>query len=114
MRKSDLTPARQALLDFCSELQFGRIHGFSVSAGDPIIEPRPPATQELRFGAVPLRSLDWPPDYELKDEAIQCMEHLDRLGDGTIYELTVRHGLPSKVSVIVKPNGLIDDYTLEQ
>jgi hypothetical protein len=93
--KSALSPARRRLVEICQKLNFGRIEGLQVRAGEPVLEPMPRVVREHKFcsenGPRPEASRA---DCKLKNQVGDLMQLLDDLGDGTVAVLTVKHGLP--------------------
>lgn len=82
------------------ELDFGRIEALAVRAGEPVLDPPPSIVREVKFGGQngprSERRLD---DFTLKDKVVELFDELDRLGDGLIDVLTVKHGLPFNMHV---------------
>ena len=93
--KSSLSPPRQRLLELLQELNFGRIEGLRVRAGEPVLDPRPRVTREYKFGADngPHREAGRF-DCQLRNQVLDLMVLLDEVGDGTIAVLSIKHGLP--------------------
>ena len=65
-----------------------------------IARPPPTIIREVKFGGQngprDERSLD---DFRLKAQIIELFDELDRLGDGVIDVLTIKHGLPFNMHV---------------
>ena len=102
MRKSDLSPARQRLLEICQELNFGRIENLQIVGGEPVFDPQPHAVRDVAFGKEngprPEREAG---DFLLKIHAVEFFAYLDEIGDGVIEILTLKHGLPFQMNVPV-------------
>jgi len=98
--KSDLSEPRRQLLELMQELDFGRIEALAVRAGEPVLDPPPKIVREVKFGGQngprDERALD---DFSLKAQVVELFDELDRLGDGVIDVLTVKHGLPFNMHV---------------
>jgi hypothetical protein len=98
--KSVLSEPRRRLLELMQELDFGRIEALAVGAGDPVLDPPPTIVREVKFGGQngprDERTLD---DFPLKAQVVELFDELDRLGDGVIDVLTVKHGLPFNMHV---------------
>jgi hypothetical protein len=94
-RLSDLSPARRRLVELMQSLHYGRIESLAVRAGEPIFNPPPVATREVKFGA------DAPPerggDFLLKAQVVELLARLARLGDGTVPLIEVKGGLPFRM-----------------
>ena len=90
-----LSPARRALVAVLQRLNFGRVEGLTVRAGEPVLDPPPRVVREHKFGGEngprPEAGL---PDFGLKPQVLDLLAVLDEVGDGTIPVLTVKHGLP--------------------
>jgi hypothetical protein len=104
--KSDLSPARRQLVELFQELNFGRVEGLVVRAGEPVLHPRPRAVREVKFQADndprPERAA---PDFLLKAQQLELMDLLDRVRDGTIESIESRHGLPFRAAVAEPPGN---------
>jgi hypothetical protein len=98
--KSTLSPARQQLLRLFQELNFGRIENLDVRQGEPVLDPSPQVIREVKFGGEngprPERHAH---DFLLKGQVVELLDQLDRLQDGTIRLLEVKHGLPFRMLV---------------
>jgi hypothetical protein len=102
MRKSDLSSSRQRILETWQELGFGRIEQLPVRDHEPILSPSPRTVRDIVFGKENgPRSERVTEDFELKSQAVEFFEHLDRMDDGTIDVLVVKHGLPFQMQVAV-------------
>lgn len=96
--KSSLTPARRRLLELLQRLNFGRVEGLTVRAGQPLFDPAPCVTREVKFCADNgPRPEAGSPDFTLKGQQAELFDQLDRLGDGVVQLLEVKHGLPFRM-----------------
>jgi hypothetical protein len=87
---------RQRLVELMQQINFGRIEGLVVRDGEPLLkDPEPKVFREIKFGGdnVP-RAEAGAGDYALKAQVIELFEHFDRLRNGRIEVLTIKHGLP--------------------
>ena len=104
LRLSDLSPARQALVRLCREMNFGQISALVVSCGEPVLDPAPAILVEAKFDS---REDSSPPvgpaDFELGAEILRLMARLDEFQNGTIERLEVRRGAPSRAFI---PRGI--------
>ncbi|MDY3563387.1 hypothetical protein R5W23_004890 [Gemmata sp. JC673] len=92
---SALSPARRQFLGLLQRLNFGRVEGLLVRAGEPVLDPMPVVIREHKFGGDNgPRPEAGRPDHQLKAQVTDLMALLDALGDGTIAVLSVKHGLP--------------------
>jgi len=98
--KQRLSPGRSRLLETMQALNFGRIEGLAIVAGEPAFDPPPKITREVKFGgengARPELSLS---DFSLKRQAQDLLAELDRIGDGVVDVLVIKHGLPFSMQV---------------
>ncbi len=98
--KASLSAARQHLLELMQRLNFGRIEGLVVRSGEPVLDPAPRVVREIKFGAENgPRSELGAKDFTLKSQLVELFEHFDRVGDGTLERLEVKHGLPFRMTV---------------
>jgi hypothetical protein len=82
------------------DLNFGMIHELVIRDGEPICDPPPRRQREYRFpGDNEPRRERATADYCLKREALALFAHFDRLQNGTIDALEIRHGLPFRMTV---------------
>jgi hypothetical protein len=98
--KAALSPNRRRLVEVMQQLNFGRIEGLAIRAGEPTFSPAPRIVQDIKIGtdAGPRPELGRE-DFALKAPVIELFEQFDRLWDGTIESVEVRHGLPFRVIV---------------
>jgi hypothetical protein len=99
LRNTNLSPARQQLIQLFQDLGFGRIDQLTVRSGEPVLtECR--AVRYIKFErrgepAAP------PREFELKSEHLQLLDCLDRIQDGVLERLDIRHGLPCLAEQLV-------------
>ena len=95
VRFRDQSSARRRLITLFQELGFGRVQNLAVRDGNPILDPSPMITREIKFaaenGVRPEAVLD---DFALKAQHLDLFRLFDDIRDGVIAEITVRHGLP--------------------
>jgi hypothetical protein len=101
VNKSELSPARRRLVEMLQRLNFGRIEGLLVRAGEPLFDPPPRQVREVKFGGENgARPEAAAADFALKAQVAELFRHLDELGDGTVEALSVKHGLPFAMQVV--------------
>ena len=89
------SPARRRLIRLLQEVNFGWHENLSVRGGQPVFDPAPTVVRQVKFGGDNLpRSESRLADFNLKQPVGELFAHLDRIGDGVILRLEVRHGLP--------------------
>lgn len=100
LAKAALPEPRQRLVELMQTINFGRIDGLAVLDGDPVLDPPPRVIREVKFGGDngprPERDVG---DFLLKTQVVELFQHFDRLGDGTIEVLEIKHGLPFRMLV---------------
>ena len=98
--KSALSDPRRRFIELMQRLNFGRIEGLVIHAGDPILSPPPRIVRDMKFcgdnRARPEADLD---DFPLKSEVLDLFEQFDELPNTTIHCLEVKHGLPFRMQV---------------
>jgi hypothetical protein len=100
LSKHDLSARRAGLLELMQSINFGRIEGLAVLNGDPVLDPPPRVIREVKFGGEngPRPEID-AGNFLLKTQVVELFQHFDRLGDGTIEVLEIKHGLPFRMLV---------------
>lgn len=102
--KSQLTPQRQLLVELMQTVNFGRIEGLQVRAGQPVLKPRPIVVREHKFGSENgSRPEHGRPDFSLKRQVVEMFDQLDDLGDAIIDQIEIKHGLPFRMVVTELP-----------
>lgn len=98
--KSALSGARRRLLETMQRLNFGRIENLAVHAGEPAFDPAPKIVQDIKIGGEngprPELARD---DFALKSQVAELFDHLNRVGDGTVAVIEVKHGLPFRLVI---------------
>jgi len=97
--KSSLSPARRQLLLRLQTINFGRIEDLRLQNGEPLLETAT-TVREIKFGGdnAPRPEADLT-DFQLKAQIIELFSHFDRIRDGVVRLLEVKHGLPFKMNV---------------
>ena len=108
LRKSSLSEAQSCLVALLQIVNFGRIEGLQIRAGQPIFDPPPLVVRKLRTGADnqrrPEADLE---DFYLKEPVIEMLDALADLRDGEVRSIDVRHGLPISIEIeyTTNPSG---------
>lgn len=98
--RMSLSPARSQLLELVQRYDFCMIENIKVRGGEPVFTPSPLVAQEIKIGAVSSpRSDAHKNDFLLQSQIIELFEHLNRLGEGRIAVLEVRHRLPFRLVI---------------
>lgn len=100
-----LTSAERELLDLVERVGFGRIESLIVRNGQPVLEPRPRIVRERLLGARDEGAPDDKARARHKPHVRELLAELDRIGDGVIASLEIRHGLPFRITVVDPPQG---------
>jgi hypothetical protein len=102
--KASLSPARRRLLEVFQQINFGRLETLAVRNGEPSFDPHPVIVREHKFGGEngPRSELD-AANFLLKQQVVELFEHFDKLGDGVIDVLEIKHGLPFRLIVTEVP-----------
>ena len=99
-KKRELSSVRRCLLEQMQAINFGRILNIQVQDGEPKITPMTKVERLLRFGGKnhvrPECALD---DFVLKDKVVEFFDAIERMGDGRIIKLEIKHGLPFDMTV---------------
>lgn len=104
LSKASLPPARRHLLELFQQINFGRLESLSVRSADPVFDPHPVIIREHKFGGEngPRPELDVS-DFVLKQQVVELFAFFDKLQNGVIDVLEVKHGLPFRIIVTEVP-----------
>lgn len=99
-RLADLGPDRRRLIHLMQQISFGRIESLQIRDGDPVLDPLPRIVREVKFAGDngPRLEADIG-DFTLKRQVQDLLAQLDRIGNGVIDVLIVKHGLPFSMQV---------------
>ena len=102
--KSALSQPRQHLVELMQYINFGRITRLSIQHCEPVLDPFPGIVREIKFVSEngPRTELT-SDDFLLKRQVIELLEFLDKLQDGVIDVLEIKHGLPFRMIVTEVP-----------
>lgn len=93
---SSLSPGQRRLIHLIQQVGFGAVEGLCVRAGQPVFEPVPRITRELKFGCRETTPIARTGDRS-RIELLELLDALSELGNGTIDRIEVRHGLPFRM-----------------
>jgi hypothetical protein len=98
--KSSLSVSRRRLIELMQRINFGRIENLQVRAGEPVFDPAPRVVQKLKIGGDngPRPEIACE-DFWLKNQTIEMLEAISRLGDGNVLAIEVKHGLPFSMEI---------------
>jgi hypothetical protein len=100
-RYSNLSPARERLVDVFCGLPFGRIEHLVIVGGEPQFHPAPVVIQTMKLPAEAYTSTVPTGDFVLKKQILDLFECFDRWQNATILRLECRFGVPFLVEVKV-------------
>ncbi len=96
--KAHLTAGQKCLVEWMQRMYYGRIEGLLVRGGQPICDPPPRVVREVKLGGErgphPMHGRQ---DFPLKEEVQDLFAEMERIGDGVILLIEVRHGLPARM-----------------
>jgi hypothetical protein len=97
---SSLSISKQRRLRLMQKINFGRIEGLQVRAGEPSFDPAPRVVQDIKLGGEngPRPELAHE-DFSLRTQVSELFEHLSHLGDGSVAMIEVKHGLPFRLVI---------------
>jgi len=95
---------RMKLIELMQSINFGRIMGFKVLGGEPVLNPRPTIVRahKLKGENGPRPELS-AADFLLKQEIVELFNFLDDLQEGEIDLIEIKHGLPFLIEVTEVP-----------
>jgi hypothetical protein len=92
---SHLSGPRLQLVVLMQRIQYGTITNLTVVGGEPVFDPPPGVTRDIRFGEDPLPRSER--DFVLKRQVLELLSQLDALGTGTVAVIEVKGGLPFRM-----------------
>ena len=98
--KASLSTQQKRLLELMQEVNFGRIKKLAVHKGEPVFNPSPHVIRDIKIGGEnsPRRELE-ANDFVLKKEVIEFFAQINQLGNGTVEQIKIKHGLPFQMSI---------------
>ena len=97
MYKAKVSLPRQQLLRQFQQLHFGRIECLGVRDGEPVLSPMPRRIKEFKPGSDNAPRPELNSDYYSRRQVIELLEYFDRIRNGTIDVIEIKHGLPFKL-----------------
>lgn len=95
--KEGLSAPRRHLLETIEQLRFGRIHNLEIRGGEPVFDPAPRITRDIKLGENESRSSFERRDIPRKNQIVDLFAQFDRLKDCTVETLEIRYGLPFRL-----------------
>jgi hypothetical protein len=98
--KASLSPPRQRVVEIMQRLNFGTIEGLQIRAGEPIFDPPPRITKDIKLGGEnrPRPELSRT-DFALKNQVAELFDHLSHIDEGSAATIEVKHGLPFRLVI---------------
>jgi len=98
--KGSLSPRRRAIIELMQRINFGHIEGLVVRGGEPVFDPPPRVIRTWKSGGdngprPQARSAD----FGLKRDVVEFFGYIERLGDGVVRRIEIRHGLPFHMEI---------------
>ena len=95
VKKSDLSPRYQHLVETMQKVNYGCIRQLQIQAGEPVFTPMTRVERQIKFGGEnKARSESSLTDFVLKRTVIELFDALAHLDDGSIKQLEIKGGLP--------------------
>ena len=100
LRLSDLSPARQALVQVCRKINYGRVEDLEVRRSEPVFDPAPVLVKDVKLDVDeeprPELALS---DFVVSAEVVRLMRLLDKMDSGSIRLIEIRAGIPRRTLV---------------
>jgi hypothetical protein len=101
-----LSPRRRRLVDLMRFVTFGRIENLAFRDGEPAFEFAPIVVRTIKAGAGrnairPTRK----ENFLLKDAVTELLDHMAKVGNGTVRKIEIGHGLPLNFEVEESVSG---------
>lgn len=98
--KSSLSEPQHRLIELMQRINYGRIEGLVVRAGQPVLDPRPRIIREIKFGGENgPRAESAKVDFALKAQVRDLLAQLEALGDGVVPCIEIQRGLPFRMTL---------------
>jgi hypothetical protein len=102
----DLTALERRFVVGMTELGFGSYECVQIVNGNVLLDPWPTTVRGVKFGAdTTVIAETLPDDFQLKRQVVEFIEYVRAVDRGEIRCLTVRHGLPFSMEVILDGSG---------
>lgn len=90
-----LSKSWREVIQAMQEINFGRIENLRFACGDPLLDQNVRVITEYKVGGVNGPREDAMSDvYTPKKQVLELIDAVERLGNGVILRLVVKHGLP--------------------
>src|SRR5437868_9093853 len=97
LRYSQLSPALQALVRLCQDVNFGQVRDVRLQDGDPVLSSACVLAEERLDRPAEPRPDTGLNDFVLCEEWCRLLARLDPIRDGTIDRIEVLAGIPRRI-----------------
>ena len=98
--KTALSDQKRQLVQKIQTVFFGDMFNISVQNGEPIMTPDTVIEREIKLAGNPQNQYTKDhTNFLLKKEVLTLMEEITRMGNGTIIQLEIKHGLPFLIRI---------------
>jgi len=106
LKKSDLSREGQTLVEQMQRINFGRIEHLPIRGGQPVWADQSRVIRKVKLGGENSpRTESGYGEFELKRQVVDLFDQLERIGDGLIHSLEIKHGLPFAMDIEEFPGG---------
>jgi len=107
-RFRQLSPPKQTLVRLLQTVNFGQLRDLEVRDGEPVFNPAPLVQVDVKLdaeeGPRPEQELT---DFTLRSEVARLMDRLREIGNGTVERIEICAGVPRRMIVEVRPQGVL-------
>jgi hypothetical protein len=82
------------LIELMQRLNFGRIEGLQIRAGEPVFDPPPRLVRKVKMGGENGPRQELSTDFPLKKPFVELISVLSGMNEGIVLAIDVKHGLP--------------------
>ena len=104
--KSDLSQEGQTLVERMQRINFGRIEHLPIRGGQPVWADQSRVIRKVKLGGENTpRAESGYGDFELKRQVVDLFAQFERIDEGLIRSLEIKHGLPFAMDIEEFPDG---------
>jgi hypothetical protein len=93
--KNSLSFQQRKFIELMQRIHFGQIFGLKVKDGEPVLDPHPRVLREIKLGGeCSSRTELASKNFALKSQIMDFFAHLNRIKNGTVKVIEIKHGLP--------------------
>ena len=106
LKKSDLSREGQTLVERMQRINFGRIEHLPIRGGQPVWADQSRVIRKVKLGGENTpRAESGYGDFELKRQVVDLFAQFERIDEGLIRSLEIKHGLPFAMDIEEFPDG---------